>query len=383
MRGTQLNRKHILFYETFQPLVILYLRLLFDYKCEKVAIRDDNYIVLSNHVSDYDPLFLAASFRKQMYFVASEHIARWGWLFKLVDFLVAPIMRYKGTVAASTAIDILKKIKGGSNVCIFAEGVRTWDGVSSPILPSTAKLIKKAGCGLYTYKITGGYFASPMWSGSSTRRGPVSGEPVNYYSKEQLQSMSSDEIYQAILTDLHEDAYERQMQAPQRYRGKNLAEKLENLMFICPSCGQKDAFISKGNIVCCRKCDLSYTYDEYGMLHGGSFSTVKEFADWQKEQICSDVQNNVEYTAKEGVLSTIRDHKEEFVAKGELSFSKDGLRCGDFEVKVSEISEMAMHGQRAIVFTAGKQYYELIPSKEANALKFHLYYELIQSQANL
>ena len=190
--------------------------------------------------------------------------------------------------------------------------------------------------------------------------------------------MSSDEIYQAIIADLHEDAYERQIKEPQKYRGKNLAEKLENLMFICPSCGQKDAFISKGNIVCCRKCDLSYTYDEYGMLHGGRFSTVKEFADWQKEQICCDVQNNVEYTAKEGVLSTIRDHKEEFVAKGELSFSKDGLRCGDFEVKVSEISEMAMHGQRAIVFTAGKQYYELIPSKEANALKFHLYYETIQ-----
>ena len=143
MRGTQVNKWHVFFYQTFQPLLILYLNLLFDYKCEKVPKRDENYIVLSNHVSDYDPIFVAASFRKQMYFVASEHIARWGWLFKLIDFLVAPIMRYKGTVAASTAIEILKKIKSGSNVCIFAEGVRTWDGVSSPILPSTAKLIKK------------------------------------------------------------------------------------------------------------------------------------------------------------------------------------------------------------------------------------------------
>ena len=44
---------------------------------------------------------------------------------------------------------------------------------------------------------------------------------------------------------------------------------------------------------------------------------------------------------------------------------------------------MAMHGQRAIVFTAGKQYYELMPSKEANALKFYLYYEIIQSLADL
>ena len=198
MRGTKLNKWHIIFYETFQPIVIWYLRLFFDYKCEKVPKKDENYIVLSNHVTDYDPIFVASSFPKQMYFVASEHIARWGWLYKLIDFLVAPIIRYKGTVAASTAIDIMKKIKAGSNVCVFAEGVRTRDGVSSPILPSTAKLIKKAGCGLYTYRITGGYFASPMWSGSNTRRGPVYGAPVNFYSKEQLQSMSTDEIYNAI-----------------------------------------------------------------------------------------------------------------------------------------------------------------------------------------
>ena len=374
MRGTKLNKWHIIFYETFQPIVIWYLRLFFDYKCEKVPKGKDNYIVLSNHVSDYDPIFVASSFRKQMYFVASEHIARWGWLYKLIDFLVAPIIRYKGTVAASTAIDILKKIKAGSNVCVFAEGVRTWDGVSSPILPSTAKLIKKAGCGLYTYRITGGYFASPMWGGSNTRRGPVYGAPVNFYSKEQLQSMSTDEIYDVIIADLHEDAYARQLKEPRRYRGKNLAEKLENLMFICPSCGQKDTFISKGNIVSCKQCDLVYTYDEYGMLHGGEFKTVKEFADWQKEQIRNDVENNIAYSAEEGTLSTVKDHKEEFVTKGTLVISSDGMSCGEFKVALSDISEMAMHGQRAIVFTAGKQYYELMPSEEANALKFYLYY---------
>lgn len=369
-----MNKKDVLCYRLIQPLLIIYLNLLFDYKCEKVPKKDENYIVLSNHVSDYDPLFVGASFRKQMYFVASEHIARWGWIFKLINFLAAPIMRYKGTVAASTAIEILKKVKSGANVCIFAEGVRTWDGVSSPILPSTAKLIKKAGCGLYTYKITGGYFASPMWSGASTRRGPVRGATVNYYTKEQLQNMTTDEIYNAIVTDLHEDAYERQLKAPMRYRGKNPAEKLENLMFICPSCGKKDAFISKGNIVRCKHCDLLYTYDEYGMLHGGDFSTVKEFSDWQNVKIREDVRSGEKYTAKEGTLSTVKEHKEEMIAKGEVAISPDGMICGDISIPMSEISELAMHGQRAIVFTAGKEYYELLPSEEANALKFYLYY---------
>lgn len=374
MRGTKLNRWHVFFYETFQPLAVVYLKLFFDYTYKKAPKREENYIVLSNHVSDYDPIFVAASFRKQMYFVASEHIARWGWLFKIIDFLVSPIMRYKGTVAASTAIDILKRVKSGSNVCVFAEGVRTWDGVSSPIMPSTAKLIKKAGCGLYTYKIIGGYFASPMWCGSNTRRGPIHGAPVNYYSKEQLLTMTTDEIYEAIIRDLHEDAYERQIAEPKRYRGKNLAEGLENLMFICPSCKQRDAFESKGNTVYCKHCGLTYTYDEYGMLRDGDFTTVKEFVDWQKEQIVEDVKENIAYTAKEATLSTVKEHKEDVVSKGELTLSRDGLVCGDVTVALSDISEMATHGQRAVVFSAGRQYYELIPSKEANALKFYLYY---------
>jgi len=374
MRGTKLNRKHIFIYETFRPLLKIYLWMFFDFKCEKVKKRKENYIVLANHATDYDPLMVACSFRKQMYFVASEHIARWGWLFTLVDFLVAPIMRYKGTVAASTAIEILKKIKAGHNVCVFAEGARTWDGMPSPILPSTAKLIKKAGCGLYTYKLTGGYFASPMWAGSGTRRGPVCGAPVRYYSKEELQEMTADEVYKAIVNDLYEDAYARQIENPKPYKGKNLAENLESLMFICPACGKKDVFESSGDKVYCKECGLTYTYDEYGMLHGGKFTTVKEFSDWQKEQIHTDVLRDVVYSSKDGILSTVKDHIEEPVTTGGVSISLQGFKCGEACFELSHISEMAMHGQRALVFTADKKYYELIPSREANALKFYLYY---------
>ena len=36
---------------------------------------------------------------------------------------------------------------------------------------------------------------------------------------------------------------------------------------------------------------------------------------------------------------------------------------------------MSIHGRRGLVFTAQKQYYELVPSAEANALKFLWLYE--------
>ena len=122
------------------------------------------------------------------------------------------------------------------------------------------------------------------------------------------------------------------------------------------------------------ECGLTYTYDEYGMLHGGKFNTVKAFSDWQKEKISTDVTRGVAYSAKDGILSTVKEHKEELVTNGEMSISPEGLKCGDVCFELSHISEMAMHGQRALVFTADKKYYELIPSREANALKFFLYF---------
>ena len=198
--------KYKFFYTVLRPLVNLFLKIKFGYRCEKAKDLPDKYIVLSNHTTDFDVLFVAMSFKKQMFFVGSEHISRWKNAYKFLRFAFKPILRPKGTVAASTVKEILKTVRKGSNVCIFAEGVRSWDGVSSPIAESTGKLIKSAKCALVTYRITGGYFVSPMWSEIGTRKGEVFGPPVNVYTKEQLAEMSVDEINEIIKNDLHEDA---------------------------------------------------------------------------------------------------------------------------------------------------------------------------------
>ena len=178
-----MNKRHKRFYSFFHPLVRIFLKLKFDYHFEPAASLSEPYIVLSNHTTDFDPLFVAMSFKKQMYFVASEHIARWKLPYAFLKFGFAPIMRYKGALAATTVKDIFKTIKNGNNVCIFAEGVRSFDGLTGPILPSTGKMVKSAKCGLITYKITGGYFASPVWSEKNNRRGQIHGAVVNTYTK--------------------------------------------------------------------------------------------------------------------------------------------------------------------------------------------------------
>lgn len=356
------------------PLVKGFLKIKFGYQWKKADNLPGNYLVLSNHVTDYDPLLVGVSFPDQMYFVASEHITRWGIAYKLLKFVFRPIIRYKGTVATTTVIEVLRKIRQGHSVAIFAEGVRTWDGVTCPILPSTAKMVKTAGCGLVTYKIQGGHFVSPGWRDYGTARGPISGGPVHVYTKDDLKAMTVNEVYKAICDDLYEDAYARQLADPRPYRGKNLAEGLENLLFTCPACGRRNTLSSAGDTVTCDDCGLSFTYDEYGMLHGVPFKTVKEFSDWQKERVAADAAGGETYLVEFATLSTIENHEAKQVAVGELSINNRILQCGDVAIPVADISDMGIHGRHALVFSVKGTYYELLPAMEFSIQQFLLYY---------
>jgi len=228
---------------------------------------------------------------------------------------------------------------------------------------------------LITYKIKGGYFASPRWSGASVRRGYVHGAPVQIYTKEQLAEMTVDEINEVICRDLQEDAYERQMADPKVYKNRNAAYLMENLLFICPFCGAVDTITSSGDTVNCTACGGSFHYDKYGMLHGLSMKTVRELSDWQIDKVHEAADSDVTYTSEHAILSTIENHIATPIAEGKLVMDKNGLTCGDKYIRMEDITDLAMHGQHGIVLSAEKCYYELRPDKTSNALKYQLLYD--------
>lgn len=369
---------HKIVYTILRPLVALFLRLKFGYTCEKAKNLPDNYIVLANHATNFDVVFVAVAF-PQMYLVGSEHISRWGFPSRLLKLCFDPILRPKGSVASGTVKEILHTLRDGKNVCLFAEGSCSWDGTPNPILPSTGKMVQKARCGLVTYRLTGGFFSYPRWATGGKRRGPVHGAPVNVYTAEQLAAMTPAQINDAIVRDLGEDAYVRQLADPKPYKGDHGAEGLEYLLFTCPHCGGVDTFTAHGDRVECKACSQSFRYDEYGMLHGVPFDTLKDFHTWQKAEVQKAAAEGKVYTDPHGALITVANSTAAPVAEGPVSLSAQALTCGEFTVPVSEISNLDIHGKNVIVFTAGKTYYELKPS--GNGLKFVLLYQALTQTA--
>ena len=376
-----MNKRHIFIWKLVRPLVILFAKIRFGFKYKKAENLPDKYIVLSNHVTDYDMVFLICSFPRQMYFVASEHIARWKTLYAILKYAAEPIMRYKGTVAATTVMEALRKIKSGASVCIFAEGIRSWDGVTCPILPSTGKMVKSARCGLVTYKISGGYFVSPGWSDKGLRRGPISGAPVHVYTKEQIAAMSVDEINEIINRDLYEDAYEKQLKTPQKYKGQNLAKGLDNLFYICPVCKRTETLSSEGNILRCNSCHSAFTYNEYGLFENAPFKTVRDYALWQQEQLPQLIKNNEMFTARQAVLKRIVKHEENILGEGDITIDASALCCNNISFSLDNISDMDITGRHGLVFSIGKDYYEI--KTPDNAVKFLHYYRAYKASCIL
>ena len=115
-------RRHKFLYEIIKPFAMVFLKLRFNFKRGKVHDIKGPFIIVCNHVTNLDFLFLSCSFREYIYYVASEHTFRAGFSSWLLRAVFDPIGRTKASVAAATVMEMGRRLKGGHSIGIFAEG---------------------------------------------------------------------------------------------------------------------------------------------------------------------------------------------------------------------------------------------------------------------
>ena len=361
-------RRHKLIYTIIKPIVTLFLKLRFGFKRGRMREEKGPFVVVCNHVTNFDMLFLACTFKEYIYFVASEHTFRAGFASKLLRWVFDPIGRTKASVAGSTVMEMKKRLKAGHSIGIFGEGLRTASGVTQPIMPATARVMQMFGVPIITYKLHGGYLAHPRW-GYTIRRGHMEGELVNIYTPEMLKKMTADELNDAINRDLYEDAYEWNKDRHIAYKGRRLAEGIEFELVACPKCGKLNSIKSKKDRFWCN-CGLAGRYDEYGMLSGEGFdfTKVKEWDEWERgyiEKLPEYEDDHVLASDPDQTLCEFdADHNTIPVATGTLQITPTEIRVGDFAVKLSDISMYDIILQGYLLFsTADGRHFEIHDSK--------------------
>ena len=252
--------------------------------------KSETFLLISNHTNDLDCFFNVIITKRHMRYVANERITS-GLLGKVIKFLVGPIPRVKGAPTDKLVAAVMQNLRSGISVAMYPEAIKTWDGITGHISKKTAAIAKRSGAGLITLRVDGGYLRYPHWAGKS-RRGPVYAEVVREYMAQELAEMSVDEIFDAMLSDLDVNAFEYQQQHMFEYNGKDLAENVEMVCYICPKCFSIGKMHSSGNNLTCTECGYKIKYNKYGFFEGDGvvFNNTLSWSRWQKDWLKKNAQ---------------------------------------------------------------------------------------------
>lgn len=358
-------------------------------KCTVTEKLPEPFLLVANHSTDLDPGIIGMCSRQQMYFVASEHLYRLGFLSKILIWAFKPIAKMKGSSDTLTVMKAIRYLRNGKNVSLFPDGNRSFNGRNGALTDAIGKLVKTSGANLVTFRITGGFFTNPRW-GYGLRKGKMTAQVVNVYSKEKIKEMSAGQIREIIEKDTYENAYERQASENIRYKGKNRAVGMECSLCICPKCKGIETIYTKENSVNCVNCGKLTDYSEYGYFDEGfDFKTIEEWDDWQEQYFKDYIQTLKDGKGPEGVgtekpvfsnsdinMNIVKaDHSETDLGKGSLSIYLDKIviktNVQTIEIPFTELPDMSVYAKTGLVFTdAAGTHYELKTDKLINVRKY-------------
>lgn len=277
------------------------------------------YIILGNHVNNWDPFFLNYCIDEPISFIAADSL--------FYNPILKAILDYIGTIPKTKVKSDIRTIRGILNakkyrrvIGLFPEGNVTWDGCSQPISPATAKLVKLLNIPVVIATISGGHLSHPRWA-KGYRKGLISISLVKLWDSGDLKEESIESIYQKLTDSLSHDEMEWQSKNMIPYEGRELANYLERFLFICPHCKVPSNLYSNDDLIYCRNCNYTVRYTALGTFEEVNyplyFSTTSDWNRWQlnflKEMLpCLGSKRYWDRALKDDVKLFISDGKSQF-----------------------------------------------------------------------
>lgn len=242
-------------------------------------------VVLCNHGSFIDFVYAETLlFRSRPHFVTARlyfYHKQLGWLLRKLGCFPKSMF----ALDMESTKNSLRVLKNGEVLVMMPEARLSTAGMFEDIQPSTYSFLKKVQVPVYTVKLQGDYFANPKWGKGPRRGAVVEAELDILFTAQQLAALSVEEIRAAVEQRLDYDEFRWLATRPEvRYRNKNLAEGLENILTLCPVCGKKYTVRTKGREIWCENCGkLTSLDDRYGFAEGFRFENFAQWYLWQKD----------------------------------------------------------------------------------------------------
>ena len=335
-------------------------------------------LILFNHQTALDQFLVGLCFRQPVYYVASEDLFSIGLPARIMQYLVAPIPIKKQATDIRAVKTCLRVAREGGTIAIAPEGNRTYSGRPCAMNPAIGSLAKKLGLPVLLLRIEGGYGVHPRWS-DKPRKGPMRVRVAERIEPEELKNLSPAQIYARIRQGLWVDETEIAGQYP----GKNLAEYMERMLYVCPRCGLA-RFESRGNRVRCLSCGLEAEYLPDKTLKCADPAFPYRFAaDWYEAQ--EDFVNALDtrdwtdrplFTDR-AALSRVLLYKRKELLRREAAIALYGDRIvidegkeDELRLPFAELSTVTVLGKNKLNLYHGESIYQLKGDERFNALKY-------------
>ncbi len=377
--------RHRVVFGVLRPIIGLYARMAYGFRYTKLPQPKTPALIYANHNCNLDPFFVTVSCKMPLYFIASDHIFRLGWLSKLLSYLVAPIPIAKSQLDAQSIRAMLRVRDEGGAICLFPEGNRSFNGRTGYIAPAAAKLAKRIGLPLVLYRIEGSYLSTPRW-GKGLRRGQVRGFVHSVIAPEAMRAMTSDELCERIRTALNVDAFAMQREHPIAYRGRARALYLQRVLYMCPQCSAIGSLTAQKHSVMCQNCGFCVNYDEYGFFKAVTSAEKPPFEDiyawdmWQKARLkrlvtgedFAETYANAPLFCDEDceLYRAERARAAEMVASGRLCMYSDRLELGSRVFRFENMPRANVYLSQTLQFSTNDGMFDIKSRRFMSASKY-------------
>ena len=379
------KKRHRIFINILRPFVKIYLKLKYKFTHDKPIVMSEGSVILCNHTTTLDPVMVSYLFKDHVYYMASKDIFNHRCIGKLLKFWLNPIPKEKSKKSDLNAIKCCMRVaKENGNIGIFPEGNRTFSGELGNVDKSIVKLIKSLKKPLVIANINGGYPTDPRW-GLSIRKGNVNASIKKIYQFDEIKDMDNEELYELIVNSLKVDDYNYYPE----YKGKNLAEYLEKIFYICPVCGHMHTIYTKGDKIYCKDCGLEVTHLPSLNFEANNdsfnFKNVKDWYNWQIEVIKEKDYSSDEviYQDEVGLYLSVPFKKKQLLSFGQMKIynnrftfdSTDGVK----EFIFDEITAVTLLGKKKMNIYVGDDTYQIFNTPKTNLLKYMQLFYVIKN----
>jgi len=387
-------------YRFAQAVSWLVATLVFRRKIVRNEIKDKQgaFVVIANHQCALDFVNLIGMTRRPMTFVLSKSF--------FSTLPIQGILKKLGVIPKQqfqTTVSDMKKMKAvvenGQPLVIYPAGLMCEDGLSTPVPKATYKFIKWMNVDVYMARTQGTYFVMPKWSGK-LRPGVTKMDVSLLFTKEELATLSLEEIQRRTDAVLLYDAYREQEEDPQRYAGCEDIRGLEHVLYMCPHCKEEFAIeVTEKSRITCKACGFTQTMDATGFFRCEEpEKEIRHVSQWSK-QIYEEVHKRLEAAPEtqlqaECIFQMVdeKKHKMVPVGQGSICLKRGSIRLTgrihdaptDLEVSILGIPTLPFSPGKHLEVQHGEHIYRCVLSDGRQVMKFlnHIkcFYELEQRQ---